>query len=75
MARFDRDGMDAAGMIPVQAGGEAYYELGVMYASGRSAPVDLVAAHKWFNIAAVPILVSASGLTLAFYKRKRTAAK
>ena len=51
MARFDRDGMDAAGMIPVQAGGEAYYELGVMYASGRSAPVDLVAAHKWFNIA------------------------
>ena len=30
---------------------------------------------KWFNIAAVPILVSASGLTLAFYKRKRTAAK
>jgi len=30
---------------------------------------------KWFNIAAVPLLVSASGLTLAFYKRKRTAAK
>jgi ABC-type uncharacterized transport system involved in gliding motility auxiliary subunit len=30
---------------------------------------------KWFNIAAVPILVSASGLGLAFYKRKRTAAK
>jgi len=30
---------------------------------------------KWFNIAAVPVLVSASGLTLAFYKRKRTSAK
>lgn len=30
---------------------------------------------KWFNIAAVPLLVSASGLTLAFYKRKRTSAK
>jgi ABC-type uncharacterized transport system involved in gliding motility auxiliary subunit len=30
---------------------------------------------KWYNIAAMPILVSASGLTLAFYKRKRTAAK
>jgi ABC-type uncharacterized transport system involved in gliding motility auxiliary subunit len=30
---------------------------------------------KWFNIAAVPLLVSASGLTLAYYKRKRTAAK
>jgi ABC-type uncharacterized transport system involved in gliding motility auxiliary subunit len=30
---------------------------------------------KWFNIAAVPFLVSASGLGLAFFKRKRTAAK
>lgn len=30
---------------------------------------------KWFNIAAMPLLVSASGLTLAFYKRKRTSAK
>ncbi len=30
---------------------------------------------KWFNIAAMPVLVSLSGLSLAFYKRKRTAAK
>jgi len=30
---------------------------------------------KWFNIAAVPLIVSASGLGLAFFKRKRTAAK
>jgi ABC-type uncharacterized transport system involved in gliding motility auxiliary subunit len=30
---------------------------------------------KWFNIAAMPVLVSLSGLCLAFYKRKRTAAK
>jgi ABC-type uncharacterized transport system involved in gliding motility auxiliary subunit len=30
---------------------------------------------KWFNIAAMPLLVSASGVTLALYKRKRTAAK
>jgi ABC-type uncharacterized transport system involved in gliding motility auxiliary subunit len=30
---------------------------------------------KWYNIAAMPIVVSLSGLTLAFYKRKRTAAK
>jgi hypothetical protein len=30
---------------------------------------------KWFNIAAVPFLVSVSGLGLAFFKRKRTAAK
>ncbi len=30
---------------------------------------------KWFNIAAIPLLVSATGLTLAFYQRKRTSAK
>lgn len=30
---------------------------------------------KWFNIAAMPAVVSISGLTLAFYKRKRTSAK
>jgi ABC-type uncharacterized transport system involved in gliding motility auxiliary subunit len=37
--------------------------------------VSLETRLKWMNIAAVPLLVSASGLTLAFYKRKRTAAK
>ena len=51
MARFDREAAEAAGMIPAQASGEAYFELGMMYASGRAVPTDLVAAHKWFNIA------------------------
>jgi len=32
---------------------DALHELGIMHASGRSAPVDLVAAHKWFNLAAM----------------------
>ncbi|TMJ05791.1 MAG: SEL1-like repeat protein [Alphaproteobacteria bacterium] len=31
----------------------ALYDLGIMHACGRSAPVDLVTAHKWFNIAAM----------------------
>jgi ABC-type uncharacterized transport system involved in gliding motility auxiliary subunit len=30
---------------------------------------------KWLNIAAVPLLVSISGITLAYFKRKRTSAK
>jgi len=30
---------------------------------------------KWINIAAMPLLVSASGLVLALFKRKRTSAK
>ncbi|MGI8526458.1 MAG: hypothetical protein ACR2K5_09830 [Pseudolabrys sp.] len=29
-----------------------FFELGMMYASGRDVALDLVEAHKWFNIAA-----------------------
>ena len=36
---------------PVTA--DAIFELGMMYASGREVPVDLITAHKWFNIAAM----------------------
>jgi len=34
------------------AGAEAFFALGLLHASGREAPVDLVAAHRWLNIAA-----------------------
>ena len=29
------------------------FELGMVYSSGREGPADLVAAHKWFNLAAM----------------------
>jgi TPR repeat protein len=29
------------------------FELGMMFSVGREVPVDLVSAHKWFNLAAV----------------------
>lgn len=33
---------------------DALFELGVVYSTGRAgAPVDLVEAHKWFNLAAL----------------------
>ena len=33
---------------------DAYYELGVVYSTGAGgADVDLIEAHKWFNLAAV----------------------
>jgi len=53
MARYDFTDIDTATLAPVNANGEAFYELGIAYASGRSVPVDLVAAHKWFNIASM----------------------
>jgi TPR repeat protein len=35
------------------ANGDVLFELGMLYASGRAGAVDLVAAHKWFNLAAL----------------------
>jgi hypothetical protein len=32
---------------------EQYFELGMLYSTGRSVPADMVSAHKWFNIAAM----------------------
>ena len=32
---------------------DALFELGILYATGRDVETDLVAAHKWFNLAAM----------------------
>jgi len=32
---------------------DALFELGLMYCVGRDVEMDLVAAHKWFNLAAM----------------------
>lgn len=32
---------------------DALFELGLMYCSGRDVTLDLVTAHKWFNLAAL----------------------
>jgi len=52
MARFEmlEAGLGAAGAVS-QA--EMLFDLGMMYATGRDCDVDIVAAHKWFNIAAI----------------------
>ena len=49
MARYD---MLESG-IGADAQAEILFEKGLMYATGRDCDIDLVAAHKWFNIAAV----------------------
>ncbi|WP_349433544.1 sel1 repeat family protein [Pararhizobium sp. A13] len=52
MARFDIQNASDATM-----GGEnradVFCEMGLMYATGRGCDIDLVAAHKWLNIAAI----------------------
>lgn len=52
MARFEM--MEAGfGGMGSSAQADILYELGMMYATGRDCMVDMVAAHKWFNIAAI----------------------
>ena len=34
-------------------GADALFELGLMYSAGRDVDIDLVVAHKWFNLAAL----------------------
>ena len=52
MARFEMlEG--SAGGSGATAQADVLFELGMMYATGRDCDVDVVAAHKWFNIAAI----------------------
>ncbi len=53
MARFEILDSDMAPLGEGPAAGDVLFELGMMYSVGRDAPVDLVSAHKWFNLAAV----------------------
>ena len=47
--------IDLEAAIPVQATAipDVLFERGLYWASGRSGVVNLIAAHKWFNLAAV----------------------
>ena len=52
MARFEM--LEAGvGAMGANAQADILFELGMMYATGRDCDTDLVAAHKWFNIAAI----------------------
>lgn len=51
MARFETAGVEFSDMASA-VNAEGLYELGLVYATGRGCDTDLVAAHKWFNIAA-----------------------
>jgi uncharacterized protein len=53
MARFEILDSDAAPLGEGPAAGDMLFELGMMYSVGRDMPIDLIAAHKWFNLAAV----------------------
>ena len=56
MARFDRAMADyITERLSAADGGqvEAIYDLGLLYSTGQGVELDLVEAHKWFNLAAM----------------------
>jgi TPR repeat protein len=53
MARFEMSDCNHAVLGEAPAGANTLYDLGIMYSTGRSVPIDYVTAHKWFNLAAM----------------------
>jgi uncharacterized protein len=53
---------DAATPVAATAVPDALFERGMYWASGRSGVVNLIAAHKWFNLAAVKGHAAASAM-------------
>lgn len=53
MARLDTalDILDGCSAMTLTA--ETYFDLGLRCAAGREGDVDLIEAHKWFNLAAL----------------------
>jgi len=45
--------LDTAIAVDANAIPDALFERGLYWASGRSGVINLVAAHKWFNLAAL----------------------
>ena len=53
MARYELATAEGSSLGQGNAPADMFFELGMMYSTGRSVPADLVTAHKWFNIAAI----------------------
>jgi TPR repeat protein len=52
MARFEMPSAEMAQMAGSTPSAESYLELGLQHSTGRTGGIDLIEAHKWFNIAA-----------------------
>ena len=53
MARLDFGSREFVEQAASAGGADALFELGMMYCAGRDVEADLIAAHKWFNLAAL----------------------
>jgi hypothetical protein len=53
MAAYEIAEIERAPIAKSTGNADALFDLGMSYATGRSVPLDLVSAHKWFNLAAM----------------------
>jgi uncharacterized protein len=53
MARYEFADATCAGSSQALCSADTFFDLGMMYSTGRLVAPDLVSAHKWFNIAAM----------------------
>lgn len=53
MARFDVSVQDFPDIAAQGGAADALFQLGLAYCSGRDGTIDLIEAHKWFNLAAL----------------------
>ena len=53
MGRYEIASAELAPLGGTAPNAETFFELGILYATGREVAPDLVAAHKWFNLAAI----------------------
>jgi TPR repeat protein len=52
MARFEIADAQCASFASAPTTADTFFDLGMMYSTGRNVPIDFVTAHKWFNLAA-----------------------
>jgi len=53
MARFDFGYRDLSDGAASTMSADALFQLGLIYSAGRDVEMDLIEAHKWFNLAAL----------------------
>jgi uncharacterized protein len=53
MARMEASMLETSEITGAGGTPDALFELGLMHCAGRDGALDLVNAHKWFNLAAI----------------------
>ena len=62
MARYEIATLETAATGQGNSAGDIFFQLGIMFSAGSAAAIDRIAAHKWFNLAAMRGIADAARL-------------